>query len=104
MNVAALPSSQRTSGTDKSIEETRTRLAGYEDHQEAHGYSKWLVLERDSGVAIGNSGLVVLPEYGWVDLGFRSAQPYWSKDLATEVASAWVGKPPLDWIGTRSKE
>jgi ribosomal-protein-alanine N-acetyltransferase len=31
-----------------------------------------------------------LHEYGWVDLGFRFAQPYWGKGLATEVASAWV--------------
>ena len=27
---------------------------------------------------------------GWIDLGFRFAQPYWGKGLATEVASAWV--------------
>ena len=64
------------SGPDKSIEETKTRLNGYQDHQEAHSFSKWLVLERDTGVAIGDSGLLVLPEYGWVDLGFRFAQPH----------------------------
>jgi len=78
------------SGPDESIEETRTRLAGYENHQRAHGFSKWLILERDSGIAIGDSGLFVLPEYSWVDLGFRFAQPFWGKGLATEVASAWV--------------
>jgi RimJ/RimL family protein N-acetyltransferase len=75
---------------DKSIEDTITRLSSYQDHQKAHGFSKWLVLGRDSGVAIGDSGLSVLPEYGWVDLGFRFAQPYWGRGLATEVASAWV--------------
>jgi RimJ/RimL family protein N-acetyltransferase len=32
----------------------------------------------------------VLQDYGWIDLGFRLAQPYWGKGLATEVASAWV--------------
>jgi RimJ/RimL family protein N-acetyltransferase len=31
-----------------------------------------------------------LREYGWVDLGFRFAQPNWGKCLATEMASAWV--------------
>lgn len=77
-------------GPDKSIAETRARLVGYENHQKAHGFSKWLILERDSGVAIGDSGLLVLQDYGWVDLGFRFAQPYWGKGLATEVASAWV--------------
>jgi hypothetical protein len=42
------------------------------------------------GCAIGDSGLLVLQEYGWIDLGFRFAQPHWGKGLATEVASVWV--------------
>lgn len=85
-------------GPDKSIEETRARLVGYQNHQKAHGFSKWLIVERDSGVAIGDSGLLVLQDYGWVDLGFRFAQPYWGKGLATEVASAWV-RTAFDELG-----
>lgn len=77
-------------GPDKSVEETKARLATYENHQRTHGFSKWLTIDRDSGVAIGDSGLLVLQEYGWVDLGFRFAQPYWGRGLATEAASAWV--------------
>src|SRR5215469_2130815 len=77
-------------GPDKSIEETKTRLAVFMDHQQTHGFSKWLVLDRDSGVAIGDSGLLVLQDYGWIDLGFRFAQQYWGKGLATEAASVWV--------------
>lgn len=77
-------------GADKSIEETNVRVAGYVEHQKIHGFSKWLVLNRASGVAIGDSGLLVLQDYGWVDLGFRFAQPYWGKGFATEAASAWV--------------
>ena len=77
-------------GPDKSVEETITRLAGYQNHQKAHGFSKWLIRERDSGVAIGDSGLFVLPEYDWVDLAFRFAQPYRGKGFATEVATAWI--------------
>jgi ribosomal-protein-alanine N-acetyltransferase len=49
-----------------------------------------LILERDSGVAIGDSGLLVLQNNDCVDLGFRLAQAYWGKGLATEVASAGV--------------
>ncbi|PYT71648.1 MAG: hypothetical protein DMG39_12410 [Acidobacteria bacterium] len=48
--------------------------------------------------AIGDSGLLVLQDYGWVDLGFRFAQPYWGKGLATEVASAWV-RTAFDELG-----
>jgi ribosomal-protein-alanine N-acetyltransferase len=32
----------------------------------------------------------MLKDYGWIDLGFRLAQPCWGKGLATEMASAWV--------------
>jgi|SRR5215472_7055041 len=77
-------------GPDKSIEETRSRLTYFEEHQRAHGFSKWVVLDADSGVAIGDSGLLVLEEYGWIDLGFRLAQEHWGRGLATEAASAWV--------------
>ena len=55
-----------------------------------HGFSKWIILERRSGRAIGDSGLLELQEYGWIDLGFRLASPYWGKGLATEAAAAWV--------------
>ena len=77
-------------GPDKSIEETRKRLSYFENHQHAHGFSKWVVLNAASGVPIGDSGLLVLPECGWIDLGFRLAQPHWGQGLATEAASAWV--------------
>jgi RimJ/RimL family protein N-acetyltransferase len=39
---------------------------------------------------IGDSGLLLLKEYGWIDLGFRLAQSHWGKGLATEAALAWV--------------
>src|SRR6516165_8300486 len=77
-------------GPDKSPQQTTARVAGFIEHQKTHGFSKWLNLDRDSTVAIGDSGLLVLPDYGWVDLGFRLAQSYWGKGLATELASAWV--------------
>ena len=77
-------------GPDKSIEQTRTRLTYFENHQQAHGFSKWIILNAASGVAIGDSGLLVLPECGWIDLGFRLSQLHWGQRLVTEVASAWV--------------
>lgn len=48
------------------------------------------MLDRNSGVAFGDSGLLVLQDFDWVDLGFRFARPFWGKGFATEVASAWV--------------
>src|SRR6266436_1406155 len=77
-------------GPDTSIEQTKARVAKYQEHQAAHGFSKWIILERRLGRPIGDSGLLMLQEYGWIDFGFRLAQPYWGKGLATEVASVWV--------------
>jgi RimJ/RimL family protein N-acetyltransferase len=78
------------SGPDASIERTEARLAHYLEHQDAHGFSKWLILDRHSKLPIGDSGLLLLPDYGWIDFGFRLAQPCWGKGLATEAASVWV--------------
>ena len=77
-------------GPDTSVEQTKARLGKYEEHQTAHGFSRWIILDRRLDRAIGDSGLLELREYGWIDLGFRVAQSYWGKGLATEAASAWV--------------
>jgi len=77
-------------GPDTSVEQTKARLGKYEEHQTAHGFSRWIILDRRLDRAIGDSGLLELREYGWIDLGFRLAQSYWGKGLATEAASAWV--------------
>lgn len=77
-------------GADAALDQTRERLANYQKHQAAHGFSKWLILDRDSGRAIGDSGLLVLPESGDIDLGVRLAYSYWGMGLATEAARAWV--------------
>jgi [ribosomal protein S5]-alanine N-acetyltransferase len=65
-------------------------LTYFENHQQTHGFSKWVILNATSGAAIGDAGLLVLPECGWIDLGFRLSKPHWGQGLATEAASAWV--------------
>jgi RimJ/RimL family protein N-acetyltransferase len=79
-----------STGPDKSLEETQARLTRYQEHQEAHGFSKWMILDRVSETPIGDAGLLDLKDYGWIDLGYRFAQSHWGKGLATEAASAWV--------------
>ncbi len=77
-------------GPDVSPQQTESRLAKYHEHQTAHGFSKWIILDRGLACPIGDAGLLLLKEYGWIDLGVRLAQSYWGKGLATEAASAWV--------------
>jgi RimJ/RimL family protein N-acetyltransferase len=80
------------SGPDKSMEQTAARIANYQHHQSEHGFSKWIIIERFSDRPIGDAGLLFLADYGWIDFGYRLAQPFWGKGLATEAASAWVRK------------
>ena len=77
-------------GPDASIEQTENRIANYQEHQIAHGFSRWIMLDHRLGRPIGDSGLLKLQEYGRIDLGFRLAQSHWGKGLAAEAASAWV--------------
>jgi [ribosomal protein S5]-alanine N-acetyltransferase len=77
-------------GPDTSLDQTKARLSNYQEHQATHGFSKWIILDRRLGCAIGDSGLLELREYACIDLGFRLVQHYWGKGLATEAASAWV--------------
>jgi ribosomal-protein-alanine N-acetyltransferase len=77
-------------GPDTSLDQTKVRLTSYQEHQTTHGFSKWIILDCRLGCVIGDSGLLELREYGWINLSFRLAQPCWGKGLATEAASAWV--------------
>jgi [ribosomal protein S5]-alanine N-acetyltransferase len=79
-------------GPDKDIGQTTERIARYQKHQSVYGYSKWMIIDRISQEPIGDAGLLHLPEYRWIDFGYRLAQPFWGKGLATEAASAWLDK------------
>jgi RimJ/RimL family protein N-acetyltransferase len=80
-----------SAGADRNLSETRSRIERYRDHQRHHGFSKWIIVEKQSERAIGDAGLLVLPEVGpWPDLGVRLAKRCWGRGLATEAARAWV--------------
>ena len=80
------------SGPDRSTQQTAERIASYQRHQSEYGFSRWLVIERASGRAIGDAGLRYVPEFEWVDFGYRLDQVFWGKGLATEAGYAWVQK------------
>lgn len=77
-------------GPDKTTAGTRKRLAMYRRHQESHGFSKWLVLDREGGEAIGDAGLLVLDSMGQVDFNLRLARSHWGRGLGTEIANTWA--------------
>jgi RimJ/RimL family protein N-acetyltransferase len=48
-------------GADATLEDTRRRIARYRAHQTRFGFSKRLIIHRETGKAIGDSGLFHLP-------------------------------------------
>lgn len=75
---------------DKSEEETAVRIRRYMAHEQQHGFSKWVIEEKDSGRLIGDCGLYTMPDGVRVELGYRLARPYWGLGLATEISRAWL--------------
>lgn len=80
-------------GPDSTVEDTRRRIAGYREHQAQFGFSKWLITHRETGEAIGDSGLMHLPDGKRIELGYRLTRPFWGVGLAPEVARGW-----LEWF------
>lgn len=77
-------------GRDAKLEDTQRRIDGYRRHQKQFGFSKRIILLRETGAAIGDSGLYHLPDGERLELGFRLAKPYWGQGLAVEVGRAWL--------------
>jgi RimJ/RimL family protein N-acetyltransferase len=85
-------------GADAALDDTRSRIAGYRQHQTQFGFSKHLIIHRESGRPIGDAGLFHMSDGHRIELGYRLARPWWGAGYATEVARAW-----LDWCSERLK-
>jgi RimJ/RimL family protein N-acetyltransferase len=78
------------SGQDFNREQVEARINRYITHQQQYGYSRGLMIDRTSGEAIGDAGLLYLPATKEVELGYRLGKPWWGKGLATEAAIGWL--------------
>ncbi|MEP6669270.1 MAG: GNAT family N-acetyltransferase [Chthoniobacter sp.] len=77
-------------GPDQTLAAVETRLARYIAHQQLHGFSKWLVIDRATQENIGDAGLFYFPDGVRIELGFRLRRDRWGKGYAPEVAAAWI--------------
>lgn len=77
-------------GADTTLDDTRRRISAYRAHQKQHGFSKRIIIHRETGQAIGDSGLYHLPDGKRIELGFRLAKPHWGQGYAAEVGRAWL--------------
>jgi RimJ/RimL family protein N-acetyltransferase len=58
--------------------------------QSSRGHSIWLVVRKDSGVAVGMCGLIKRDALDDVDLGYAILPPYFGQGYAHEAAAASV--------------
>lgn len=75
---------------DRTVEDTLARITRYIAHQNQHGFSKWVIIDRDSGKLIGDSGFHFLPDGKRIELGYRLTRSHWGRGLATEVGRHWI--------------
>lgn len=85
---------------DATPAHTAERIARYLEHEKNHGFSKWIILDAESGTPIGDSGFYTLDETGQPELGYRLTRSAWGRGLATEVATAWLNVA-ASWYGFR---
>lgn len=80
-----------TGGTHASVDDTRALIAKATEHQEAHGFSLWVVEERETGELVGEVGLQLLEHRGpEVEIGWSLHPSRWGRGYAYEAASAWL--------------
>ena len=77
------------SGPDASMQATASRLTSYIEHQQRHGFSKWIAVDRATRRPVGDAGLMFLHGTEDVELGYRLKRALWGHGLATELALAW---------------
>ncbi len=75
-------------GVRKDEAAVRNDLDRYLDKQQRYGFSKWMVLHRETKEIMGRAGPSVIPETDEVDLGYAFPKRFWGQGYATEVARA----------------
>lgn len=71
-----------------SLEGIYDKIKEKSDDYKNYGYGRWVVLLKDGMQFAGWSGLVYLPEFDEIDLGYRFLPEYWGRGIATEAAQA----------------
>lgn len=77
-------------GHDQTMAQVEARVARYMANQAQHGYSRQIMFDRTTGEAVGDSGLLFLPDTQETELGYRLLKSHWGQGLATEAAHRWL--------------
>ncbi len=72
----------------ESMEEMEEAIEERIDHYRQFGFGRWATFLKDGMQFVGWAGLLYLPEFDEIDLGYRFLPQYWGKGIATEVSHA----------------
>ena len=77
------------SGPVATVEAARAKIERFIAHQDAHGFSLWVVREKATGRIVGDCGLILVELKGpEVELAYRFGREFWGRGYATEAAGA----------------
>jgi RimJ/RimL family protein N-acetyltransferase len=77
-------------GNPVSREQTETRLQGYIEHWQQHGFGLRAAIHKHDHAFVGFCGLQFVAGTQEIEIGFRLAKQYWGQGLATEAARAVI--------------
>lgn len=75
-------------GPTETAERSRSALERFMAHWREHGFGVWAVLDRDTGVLVGQCGLSRVTALGEVELLYALVQARWRQGLAPEAGRA----------------
>jgi len=73
-----------TGGEPMPRDQVEARLQFYLDHWQRHGFGLFAIEDIDTGEFAGFCGLQYLDSTSEVEVGYRLAEKYWGKGIATE--------------------
>ncbi|NNJ89174.1 MAG: GNAT family N-acetyltransferase [Eudoraea sp.] len=72
----------------ESVEEIEKAIEERIEHYKQFGFGRWAIVLKDGMQFTGWAGLLYLPEFDEIDLGYRFLPQYWGKGIATEASHA----------------
>lgn len=70
------------------IERVREWIGRLQHSYRTRGFSRWAVVERESGEAVGSCGFAPLPWSGEIDFGYMFRRDRWGRGYASEITPA----------------
>jgi RimJ/RimL family protein N-acetyltransferase len=72
----------------ESVERAREWAEKLNASYRSRGFSRWAVVEKEGGLAVGSCGFVPLPWSGEIDFGYMFRRDRWGKGYASEITPA----------------